>query len=288
MRSQRISHQYWQNLDAIKSRAAQLNIEMTDAQYKECTAKIKALADIRPVSYDISIFVRAKTSTDILVLDRRRWCRLDYQRIPPRHQAWKGGWSPSQHDRWGEGSSRCQGCWDWWSREESPRSWGCYSNPREGTNRCHRINPHMKWKTGNFLSHLFGWFAYSGISCIAEIWLYTKSLKVDFFSFARDIYCRDRLGDVLFLVLFVPASSIPFVCVIPRKGRWTCVAFFAFWFGKHHMMAVIDCAWNWYIIQFGTGILKYECAVVIVNTVIYSWIFAVGDAREIVTRIFFP
>ena len=45
---------------------------MTDAQYKECTAKIKALADIRPVSYDISIFVRAKTSTDILVLDRRR------------------------------------------------------------------------------------------------------------------------------------------------------------------------------------------------------------------------
>jgi hypothetical protein len=30
--------------NAIKSRAAQLNIEMTDEQYKECTAKIKALA----------------------------------------------------------------------------------------------------------------------------------------------------------------------------------------------------------------------------------------------------
>ncbi len=30
--------------NAIKSRAAQLNIDMTDEQYKECTAKIKALA----------------------------------------------------------------------------------------------------------------------------------------------------------------------------------------------------------------------------------------------------
>lgn len=38
--------------NAIKSRAAQLNIEMTDAQYKECTAKIKALADIRPIAID--------------------------------------------------------------------------------------------------------------------------------------------------------------------------------------------------------------------------------------------
>lgn len=38
--------------NAIKSRAAQLNIEMTDAQYKECTAKIKALADIRPIAVD--------------------------------------------------------------------------------------------------------------------------------------------------------------------------------------------------------------------------------------------
>jgi len=38
--------------NAIKSRAAQLNIEMTDAQYKECTTKIKALADIRPIAID--------------------------------------------------------------------------------------------------------------------------------------------------------------------------------------------------------------------------------------------
>ena len=38
--------------NAIKSRAAQLNIEMTDDQYKECTQKIKALADIRPIAID--------------------------------------------------------------------------------------------------------------------------------------------------------------------------------------------------------------------------------------------
>jgi homocitrate synthase len=38
--------------NAIKSRAQQLKIEMTDAQYKECTAKIKALADIRPIAID--------------------------------------------------------------------------------------------------------------------------------------------------------------------------------------------------------------------------------------------
>ncbi|KKY28887.1 putative homocitrate synthase [Phaeomoniella chlamydospora] len=38
--------------NAIKSRAQQLKIEMTDAQYKECTAKIKALADIRPIAVD--------------------------------------------------------------------------------------------------------------------------------------------------------------------------------------------------------------------------------------------
>lgn len=38
--------------NAIKSRAQQLNIEMTDAQYKECTVKIKALADIRPLAID--------------------------------------------------------------------------------------------------------------------------------------------------------------------------------------------------------------------------------------------
>ncbi|EEH20855.2 homocitrate synthase, mitochondrial [Paracoccidioides brasiliensis Pb03] len=38
--------------NAIKSRAQQLNIEMTDAEYKECTAKIKQLADIRPIAID--------------------------------------------------------------------------------------------------------------------------------------------------------------------------------------------------------------------------------------------
>lgn len=38
--------------NAIKSRAQQLKIEMTDAQYKECTTKIKALADIRPIAID--------------------------------------------------------------------------------------------------------------------------------------------------------------------------------------------------------------------------------------------
>ncbi|KAJ5596400.1 homocitrate synthase [Penicillium hetheringtonii] len=38
--------------NAIKSRAQQLKIELTDAQCKECTAKIKALADIRPIAVD--------------------------------------------------------------------------------------------------------------------------------------------------------------------------------------------------------------------------------------------
>lgn len=38
--------------NAIKSRAQQLNIEMSDAQYKECTAQIKRLADIRPIAID--------------------------------------------------------------------------------------------------------------------------------------------------------------------------------------------------------------------------------------------
>jgi hypothetical protein len=36
--------------NAIKSRAIQLDMDMTDEQYKACTAKIKQLADIRPVS----------------------------------------------------------------------------------------------------------------------------------------------------------------------------------------------------------------------------------------------
>ncbi|KAI9883807.1 MAG: protein transport protein S31 [Watsoniomyces obsoletus] len=38
--------------NAIKSRASQLNIEMTDDQCKSCTAKIKALADVRPLAVD--------------------------------------------------------------------------------------------------------------------------------------------------------------------------------------------------------------------------------------------
>ncbi|KAF2009984.1 homocitrate synthase [Aaosphaeria arxii CBS 175.79] len=38
--------------NAIKSRADQLGLNMTDAQYKECTAKIKALADVRKIGLD--------------------------------------------------------------------------------------------------------------------------------------------------------------------------------------------------------------------------------------------
>ncbi|POS88325.1 mitochondrial putative homocitrate synthase, partial [Erysiphe pulchra] len=38
--------------NAIKSRATQLKIEMTDDECKECTQKIKALADIRPIAVD--------------------------------------------------------------------------------------------------------------------------------------------------------------------------------------------------------------------------------------------
>ncbi|KAI9680208.1 MAG: Saccharopine dehydrogenase [Trizodia sp. TS-e1964] len=38
--------------NAIKSRAQQLNIHMTDAQFKECTTKIKAMADVRPIAVD--------------------------------------------------------------------------------------------------------------------------------------------------------------------------------------------------------------------------------------------
>ncbi|KAA8905342.1 HMGL-like-domain-containing protein [Sphaerosporella brunnea] len=38
--------------NAIKSRVEQLNLDMTDAQCKECTAKIKQLADIRPLNVD--------------------------------------------------------------------------------------------------------------------------------------------------------------------------------------------------------------------------------------------
>ncbi|KAF8475841.1 HMGL-like-domain-containing protein [Kalaharituber pfeilii] len=38
--------------NAIKSRVEQLNLDLTDAQCKECTAKIKQLADIRPLNVD--------------------------------------------------------------------------------------------------------------------------------------------------------------------------------------------------------------------------------------------
>ncbi|KAL4880644.1 hypothetical protein BJY04DRAFT_228275 [Aspergillus karnatakaensis] len=38
--------------NAIRSRAEQMNIEMTDEQCKECTEKIKALAEIRPLAID--------------------------------------------------------------------------------------------------------------------------------------------------------------------------------------------------------------------------------------------
>ncbi len=46
--------------NAIKSRAAQLNIEMTDAEFKQCTTKIKALADVRPIKVtDADTIIRA-------------------------------------------------------------------------------------------------------------------------------------------------------------------------------------------------------------------------------------
>ncbi|KAB8621917.1 hypothetical protein FH972_026026 [Carpinus fangiana] len=38
--------------NAIKSRCEQLGLKMTDAQYKECTAKIKAMADVRKLAID--------------------------------------------------------------------------------------------------------------------------------------------------------------------------------------------------------------------------------------------
>jgi homocitrate synthase len=38
--------------NAIKSRCEQLGMPMTDEQYKECTAKIKALADVRKLAVD--------------------------------------------------------------------------------------------------------------------------------------------------------------------------------------------------------------------------------------------
>lgn len=60
--------------NAIKSRAEQLNLKMSDDQYKECTAKIKALADIRPIAIDdadsiIRAFHRSvKTGTTVELL----------------------------------------------------------------------------------------------------------------------------------------------------------------------------------------------------------------------------
>ena len=60
--------------NAIKSRAQQLKIEMTDEQYKACTAKIKKLADIRNIKVDdadaiIRAFHRSvKTGQDIPLL----------------------------------------------------------------------------------------------------------------------------------------------------------------------------------------------------------------------------
>ncbi|KAI9697284.1 MAG: Saccharopine dehydrogenase [Candelina mexicana] len=46
--------------NAIKSRATQLNIEMTDAEFKQCTTKIKALADVRPIQItDADTIIRA-------------------------------------------------------------------------------------------------------------------------------------------------------------------------------------------------------------------------------------
>ncbi|KAF8451769.1 HMGL-like-domain-containing protein [Terfezia claveryi] len=38
--------------NAIKSRVEQLNLELTDTQCKECTARIKKLADVRPLNVD--------------------------------------------------------------------------------------------------------------------------------------------------------------------------------------------------------------------------------------------
>ncbi len=37
---------------AVKSRATQLNIQMTDEEYKQCTAAVKAMADIRQLAVD--------------------------------------------------------------------------------------------------------------------------------------------------------------------------------------------------------------------------------------------
>lgn len=61
--------------NAIKSRANQLGVEMTDEQYKECTAKIKLLADIRPITVD---------DTDSIIRDFQRNLKLgrDHTTLP--------------------------------------------------------------------------------------------------------------------------------------------------------------------------------------------------------------
>lgn len=51
-----------------------MNLEMTDEQYKQCTIKIKAMADVRPLAIDdtdsiISAFHRGlKLGTDVPLL----------------------------------------------------------------------------------------------------------------------------------------------------------------------------------------------------------------------------
>lgn len=45
--------------NAIKSRAQQLNVEMTDQQYQACTVEFKKIADVRPVAIDdVDIVIR--------------------------------------------------------------------------------------------------------------------------------------------------------------------------------------------------------------------------------------
>jgi homocitrate synthase len=61
--------------NAIKSRAEQLGLHMTDAQYKECTTKVKAMADVRALAVDdADSIIRAyyrnlKTGVDKPLLD---------------------------------------------------------------------------------------------------------------------------------------------------------------------------------------------------------------------------
>lgn len=61
--------------NAIKSRCEQLGLHMTDAEYKQCTAKVKALADIRRLTLDdtdaiIRNFHKSiATGTDVPLVD---------------------------------------------------------------------------------------------------------------------------------------------------------------------------------------------------------------------------